>query len=98
MLNSGVELIEQLKSGTPSETTLPDVILLDLYMENMNGWEALDIMKNENFSIPVIIVSNSDSKSDLEKSTSYPAVKGYFKKGDYPAALIDLINSMESTT
>lgn len=50
---SGHELFDRLSAGAP------DVILLDLLMPDMNGWETLDRLKSDpaTASIPVVIIS-----------------------------------------
>jgi PAS domain S-box-containing protein len=52
-VGSGSELLERVSS------IAPDVILLDLLMPEMNGWEALQRLKSDpvTASIPVVIVS-----------------------------------------
>lgn len=52
-LNSGKKLLKTL------ETKIPHLILLDIMMPEMNGWQILKIMKENNKlkDIPVIIVS-----------------------------------------
>ena len=51
------------------EKTLPDIILLDVMMPEMSGYEAIKILKNEpnTANIPVIfLTSKSDTNSELE--------------------------------
>jgi CheY-like chemotaxis protein len=91
-INNGEELISDLMST--SNKTSPDLILLSLYMDKTSGWEVLETFKNNNINIPVIIVTSSECKQDLMNTTSYKMVKGYFHKGNYPAALFDLINNI----
>lgn len=90
-MNNGEELISAL---SPSNKTSPDLILLSLYMDKTSGWEVLDTFKNNSINIPVIIITYSECKQDLMKTTNYKMVKGYFHKGNYPAALFDLIDSI----
>lgn len=58
-VNSGKELLKTL------ETKIPDLIFLDIMMPEMNGWEVLEKL-NENDklkNIPVIIVSARKDKT-----------------------------------
>lgn len=50
-----------------SRTTQPDLILLDLMMPNMNGWEVCEQLKNEPYlaEIPVIFLTASHEKQHL---------------------------------
>jgi DNA-binding response OmpR family regulator len=47
----------------------PDLILLDLLLPTTNGFDVLSALKADSgtVAIPVIILSNLDSKEDIEK-------------------------------
>jgi putative two-component system response regulator len=47
-------------------TVLPKIILLDVFMPEMNGYEMLNVMKTNDFlkRIPVIFITTSDSESE----------------------------------
>lgn len=62
-LNSGARLLKML------EKTMPDLILLDVAMPEMNGYDAIKIIKskNETADIPIIfLTAKSDGESELE--------------------------------
>ncbi len=54
---------------------MPDVILLDLNMPNMDGWQALEKLKSEDSTknIPVIIVSARNKIEDMAHAESLGA-------------------------
>lgn len=52
----------------------PHMILLDIVMPKMNGYEVLEKMKEEKIIIPVIIISNSGQPVELEKIKKLGAV------------------------
>ena len=52
----------------------PDMILLDIIMPKMNGYEVLEKIKEEKITIPVIIISNSGQPLELEKIKKLGAV------------------------
>ena len=56
--------------------TRPDVIILDLLMPRMDGWETLERLKSDPASrdIPVIISSVLSEDEDLERARSSGAV------------------------
>lgn len=63
---------------------LPDVILLDINMPIMDGWDFLEWFKEfkENLakSIPIFMVSSSIDWRDIEKAKSYEEVVDYMSK------------------
>ena len=57
----------------------PDLILLDIVMPKMDGYEVLEKMSEENMKIPVIIISNSGQPVEIEKTTKLGAVDHLIK-------------------
>jgi len=60
---------------------MPDLILLDVMMPGMTGYEVLTILKNDEAMkhIPVILISGKSSEKDQEKGYELGAM-GYIKK------------------
>ncbi len=61
---------------------IPDLILLDLYMPHMSGWEFMEKL-NRKFSNPYIdvkIYTSSIKKEDIEKMNLYPNISNYISK------------------
>jgi CheY-like chemotaxis protein len=91
------ESIENLlQEFSSEEVKLPDLLLLDLYLPGYTGWEILDSMKENKLKIPVIIISQSSSDSDMSKSKLYPEILGYFHKNDFPTTLFSMISELDS--
>ncbi len=67
-----------------NEDNFPDLILLDINMPIMNGWEFLEEYQNRNYHIsqPAIIAMMSSSVyyKDKEKAMTYPQVMEYVDK------------------
>ena len=89
--------LDFLQENKKNEETLPDVILLDLNMPVIDGWDFLETFEtlvNEfNKNIRVFIVSSSVDEKDLLRSKSYVGVKGFISKPLSP----DIIRSIIET-
>lgn len=85
----GEEGIKKIKEGKP------DLILLDLILPGVDGFEVLSQMKKESTlaSIPVIILSNLGQKDDVEKGLKMGAVDYLIKAHFTPGEIIDKIKA-----
>jgi len=84
----GVEAVESLKK------VMPDIILLDLVMPRMDGFDVLEEMqkKSEWKKIPIVVVSNLGQESDRDRSLKLGAVE-YIVKSDFSLQqTVDLIS------
>jgi CheY-like chemotaxis protein len=92
---NGIEALSVLRSGiqTQGSKPIPDLVLLDLNMPQMNGQELLKAMKTDNSlcSIPVIIVSTSDAERDVSSSYLLGAA-GYVAK---PVDIDELFSAIQ---
>jgi len=63
------------------ENFMPDLILLDLILPKRNGFEFLEMMRNDpRFSkIPVIITSNLGQDSDIERGKTFGVIEYIIK-------------------
>ncbi len=69
--------------------SLPDVIISDLRMPNMNGFEFLSVVRRRFPSIPVIVISGEFTGLNVPESVLADA---FFPKGNYrPEALFTRI-------
>lgn len=68
------------------------IILLDINMPIMNGWEFLDAINQFQTERPifVVLVSSSIDINDLEKAKTYPQVISYIDKPLTHNALLSL--------
>lgn len=73
---NGKEALDDLVFKLQLNTNLPDVILLDLNMPIMDGWQFLEeFTKVSNAEmIPIYIVSSSVDRRDFEKAKNYSIV------------------------
>lgn len=77
-----------------AEEIEPDLILLDLMMPGMDGWEVLQRMRaNEKLQkIPVIIVTAKSQEIDRVLALHVAQVNDYVTKPFGPQDLIDSVN------
>lgn len=81
---NGQEAIEYLKKK-PDPDNLPDLILLDVNMPIMNGWQFLEeyskIKNNFNKQTTIYMISSSNNEVDINRAKDYSeVVKDYFLK------------------
>ena len=70
IINDGVAAVEFLKKeGRYGESPQPDLVLLDLNLPKMSGFEVLAKMKQDATlrAIPVIILTSSNAETDIRK-------------------------------
>ena len=82
---NGFEAIEGIKNKLKQGENPPDLILLDINMPILDGWQFLDefklIKKLLNKEIIIYIVSSSDNHVDITKAKDYKEeVKNYYLK------------------
>lgn len=75
---------------------VPDLVLLDLMMPDMGGWEVYQIIKSDDAlkHIPVIIVTAKAQSIDKVLGLQVAKVDDYITKPFTPQELIDSINKL----
>ncbi len=87
--------LDGLQAVAAAKTRLPDLILMDIVMPNMNGFEATRILAHDarTSAIPVIIVSGTDQATDRAWSGRVGA-KGFLAKPVRKDLLLFTIDSV----
>jgi len=104
VLRSGDEALDFLRcEGAYSERAkgLPRVILADLKMPRLDGFDLLRILKRdpELQAIPVVVLSSSDERGDVERARVLGAHQYLVKGMDfsiYRAALYSLVEGIKT--
>lgn len=76
-----------------TERLKPDIVLLDLLMPKMNGWDYLRSVKANSAlkDIPIIVLSNLGDKDDIEKAKALGAEDYFIKSNTNLSALFDQV-------
>jgi len=81
---NGEEALEYLLSCDAAENVMPELILLDINMPAMDGWEFLKAYEQLDNSIKqlitIVMVSTSMNPSDKEKAECIPEVSSFLNK------------------
>jgi two-component system response regulator VicR len=85
--SEGLELIAQEN---------PDLVLLDLMMPGMNGWDVYQQMKSDDYmkTIPVIVVTAKATNIDKVLGLHIAKVQDYITKPFSPAELLSSIDKV----
>ncbi|WP_143308872.1 response regulator [Chitinophaga vietnamensis] len=78
------DVLDYLRENTGASDALPDLILLDLNMPVMDGWEFLDEFAGFQAGLPkqirIFVLTSSIDEKDKERVRSYRFVDGYLTK------------------
>lgn len=82
-LQDRYEVCAAVADGSQALTALnehkPDVLLLDIEMPNLNGWQVLEILKEENRAVHTLVFSCFDNNSTVTRALQLGA-KGLLSK------------------
>ncbi|KPJ57146.1 hypothetical protein AMJ49_02510 [Parcubacteria bacterium DG_74_2] len=83
---NGEDALEKIKEK-------PDLILLDIVLPGMDGWEILRKIKEDKRlkSIPVVVLSNLGQKAEVEKSLQMGAEKYLVKSNYTPSEVVEQV-------
>ena len=89
--DSGLAALEKLKEGL-----VPDIILTDIMMPEMDGFEMLEKINSEKLVVDSIkiILSNKGQRSDIDRGNSLGASGYIVKANSTPAEVVNHITEI----
>lgn len=72
-------------------TTNPDVVLLDVILPKLNGFDILERMRKDNIRVPVIIVSNSGQPVEVDRALALGAIDFLVKAEFDPSDVVEKV-------
>lgn len=95
---NGQDAIDRLHEVAADEDALPDLILLDLNMPVMDGWEFLNAYQEVEFSNPdkirLYIVTSSISPYEVERAKQIPVVQEFIVKPMVKQKFVEIISAL----
>lgn len=81
---NGRDAMQGLQQRLDAKSEMPDLILLDINMPVMDGWQFMEsflaVLPQIDKKITIYIVSSSIAPSDKEKAHSYASIAGFISK------------------
>ena len=83
-----LEALEKLRTGLH-----PDIIVVDLVMPAMDGFEFLEVVKNEELAkdVLIIILSNLGQQEDIDRGLSLGAAGYIIKASATPSEVVEKV-------
>ncbi len=91
----GVEVASDGESAVrKTKEKKPDLVILDIVLPNVDGWEVLKQIKAEFKNLKVIILSNLGQKEEVEKGMKLGATKYLIKAHYTPSQVVEEIKKV----
>ena len=96
VFRNGLEALNYLRPALESPESLPSVILLDLNMPVLDGWQFLDefLRLRPVKKISIYIISSSIDAADHEKALAYKEVANFYIKPITRENLLEILNAV----
>ena len=93
---NGQQAIDYIKEIVNDQSQFPHLMLIDINMPIMNGWEFVEAYQNLNIQnrVDMYILSSSVYENDIEKTKSYASVKGFISKPLSIERLVELAGAI----
>jgi len=95
---NGQLAIEYLEEIAEDPQQFPHLILVDINMPVLNGWEFIEAYEKMNIkkAVDMYMLSSSVYENDIEKAKTYKVVKGFISKPLSIDRLIELFRSVSA--
>jgi CheY-like chemotaxis protein len=96
---NGIEALNYLLKNAKDFSELPEFILLDMKMPEINGWQFLQELNKIEFVTgyqPVVCIVSAEITVDFNLLNTWSCVKGYLQKPILPNKLIKVIQSLST--
>jgi CheY-like chemotaxis protein len=95
---NGQLAIDYLQEIADHPEELPHLILIDINMPVLNGWEFIEAYEKMNIekAIDMYMLSSSVYENDIEKAKTYKVVKGFISKPLSIDRLIELFRGLSA--
>jgi CheY-like chemotaxis protein len=96
IVKDGDEAFEYLQACLEGIEPVPDLVLLDLDLPTMNGFELLEAIRDDDqlVHLPVLVLTNSSSTNDVHESYNR-AANAYLSKPSNPNAFSRIASAIE---
>lgn len=99
IFSDGELALDFFKNSLQNQDELPDIVLLDLNMPIMDGWEFLEqyllLRPKLNKKIHIYIVTSSINQTDVNRAKSISEVSDYIVKPITESALIEMFSKLD---